>query len=72
MLAGDTESDAPPPGFEHVKEGTHSLDNVINRLSDAEVRAGLISSCLPEVDLEKLACAVVCLGLIIALCGMDR
>lgn len=46
MLAGDTESDAPPPGFEHVKEGTHSLDNVINRLSDAEVRACVISSCL--------------------------
>ena len=48
MLVGDTESDAPPPGFEHVKEGTHSLDNVINRLADAEVGAWMMSSYLPE------------------------
>lgn len=48
MSAGDTESDAPPPGFEHVKEGTHSLDNVINRLADAEVGAWMMSSHLPE------------------------
>lgn len=36
--AGGSGDDAPPPGFEHVQAGTHSLDSVTDRLADAEVR----------------------------------
>lgn len=34
---GGSGDEGPPPGFEHVQAGTHSLDSVTDRLADTEV-----------------------------------